>query len=608
MNLKLPVLSAALIFSAASLHAQVSAYTFSQSIGSYGPPTTGTVINTPLTTDEVIVTALPFTFTYDAVAYTSMTVCSNGYMSFSNITGFEYTPVSDPTTSNIISPFGNFLLPVTGIMGDLTAGSNTISNCTSVAGYSVGDLLADVNGDFGGDPTITAISGNNIVVNMNSLVTALGTDVVAYGLMTQAVSGTAPNRIFEIEYRHMSRLSNFFDVMYDEVIDFKVRLYETTNKIEFVYKLTPGSDSAPGSEIGLKGASNADFNSREALDGVNTWSASTAAALASNVCDLSSTFFPAEGQTYAWTPLNCVTPTLAVIQSPSLTCPGFQAVLTASGATTYSWSGGPTTAQYSISPSGTTSYTLTGANDVCTASLVVTHSVIPGPVLNVTSSNNNSCSGSSATLTATGASSYTWTNGPQTAIYAVSPSVTTVYTLTGSNGGACNALFTFTQTVIQYPVLGINQPNPIICEGTSAVLTATGATTYSWSSGQTSAQITVTPISTTVYTVTGNNQSCAATATIMQNVAICTSVQDVSLETALSVYPNPFRHELNLKNSGDSALSIRISDALGKTVYTGNLKGNASGNVDTSEFNSGIYILQLSNGTQSLTRKLVKTN
>lgn len=607
MNLKLPVLSAALILTAASLHAQVSAYTFSQSIGSYGSPTTGTVINTPLTGDEAIAETLPFTFTFNGTPYTNMNVCSNGFLSFSSITGSEYFAISDPSTSNVIAPLSGTIVPITAVLGDITAGSNTISNCSSVAGYSVGDILIDIWGDFGGDPTITAISGNNIIVNMNSLNTFAGNDIVAYGTITKGVSGTAPNRVLELEYRHMSRLNIFEDVNYDEVIDFKVRLYETTNKIEFIYRASPGSDPVPGHEIGLKGGSISDYNTREVIEGTNTWNTSTASNAVTDFCELSNTLFPAEGQSYAWLP-SCLTPTLSVSQTPSLTCPGFQAVLTASGATNYTWTAGPATAQYSISPNNTTSYTLTGANDVCTASLVVTHSVIPGPVLNVTSSNNSSCAGLTATLVATGATSYTWTNGPQTSLYAVSPSVTTVYTVTGSNGGACNALFTFTQNVIQYPVLGIIQPNPVICEGTSAVLTATGATTYSWSSGQSSAQVTVSPAANTVYTVTGNNQSCASTATIMQNVTVCTSIQDASLEHALSVYPNPFRSELNLKNSSDSELSIRISDALGKTVYSGVLKGNSSGNITTSELGNGIYILQLSNGSQSHTRKLVKTN
>lgn len=607
MNLKLPVLSAALFLCAPSINAQVSAYTFSQSLGTYGTPLTGTVINTPVTLDEVIPTALPFTFTFNGVPYSNVNICSNGFMSFSAIGGSEYSPISDPTTTEIIAGLGNLVAPASSIFGDITAGSNTITNCSSVAGYSVGDLLADINGDFGADPVITAIVGNSIVVNLTAITSNPGTQIGAYGTIVKFVSGVAPNRVFEVEYRHTSRLNFSFDLIPDEVLDFKIKLYETSNRIEVVYKLIPGQDLGPVNEVGLKGASNADWNSRSVTN-TNSWATSSAAAAITDFCDLSPTLAPVFGQTYAWAPLNCVTPTLSVSQTPSLSCPGFSAVLTASGATSYSWTGGPTTAQYTISPNATTNYTLIGADDVCTSTIVVTHSVIAGPALGVTSGNNQLCSGASAVLTATGATSYTWTGGPQTAAYTVSPAVTTVYTVTGSNGGVCAAQITFTQNVIQYPVLGITQGSMTICPGQTAILTATGATTYSWSNGQTTAQASVTPASTTVYTLTGSNQNCVRTATVSQNVSLCTGIMDNTLENSVSVYPNPFRSELNLSNSGDSEMTVTISDALGKTVHSSVIKGNSTGTIHTDDLNTGLYIIKISNGSQSLSRKLVKTN
>lgn len=481
-------------------------------------------------------TALPFTFTFAGTPYTSLNVCSNGFMSFSNIGGSEYSPVSDVGTANVIAPFGNLLIPASGIMGDLTAGSNTITNCTSVVGYSVGDLLADLNFDFGADPVITAIVGNNIVVNIPSQNTVPGSDVVAYAFIVKAVSGTAPNRIFEIEYRHVSRINFFFDPMYNEVLNFKVKLYETSNRIEFLYYLIPGSDSSPGSEIGLKGASNADFNSRTVTEGTNTWATSAAATNITDVCELANTLFPVSGQMYAWAPFTCNTPTLSVSQSPSVSCAGAMAVLTASGATSYTWTSGPTTAQYSVNPNTTSTYTLTGADNGCTATLVVTHSVNP------------------------------------------------------------------------IPVVSVSQASATICQGASAVLTASGATTYSWSNGnQTTAQVTVTPAGTTVYTVTGTSLGCSATATITQNVSVCNGIQDNSLAQDVAVYPNPFRNELNLHNGSDAEVQVTVTDALGKVVLNATIPGGTQ-SLNTSELNNGLYIVRISNGDKSISRKLVKAN
>ncbi len=69
------------------------------------------------------------------------------------------------------------------------------------------------------------------------------------------------------------------------------------------------------------------------------------------------------------------------------------------------------------------------------------------------------------------------------------------------------------------PVLSVSaSPNPI-CSGQSTVLTASGASTYSWSGGLgTGASKTVTPSSTTTYTVTGTTAGCTGTAEVTVTV------------------------------------------------------------------------------------------
>jgi len=62
-------------------------------------------------------------------------------------------------------------------------------------------------------------------------------------------------------------------------------------------------------------------------------------------------------------------------------------------------------------------------------------------------------------------------------------------------------------------VIPITVNNGTICPGDSITLTASGATTYIWSPGnQTTASITVSPATTTIYTVTGTNASGSGTA------------------------------------------------------------------------------------------------
>jgi Zn-dependent metalloprotease len=64
-----------------------------------------------------------------------------------------------------------------------------------------------------------------------------------------------------------------------------------------------------------------------------------------------------------------------------------------------------------------------------------------------------------------------------------------------------------TATVTPAPNVTVNSPT--ICNGNAVSLNASGATTYSWSSGQTGASISVNPGSNTSYTVYGDNGSCS---------------------------------------------------------------------------------------------------
>lgn len=598
---KLSGLTMALFLCANTNFAQVSNYTFSQSIGSYGGATTGTLIGLPFQDDDVNVASLPFSFVYNGTTYTTVNVCSNGYISFSALSGTEWTPVSDGSTQELISVFGNDLGAGAVFMGDVTAGSNTITNCSFTSGFAIGDVLIDVNSDFGANPVITGISGNNIIVNINATTTDLGNFQIVNGDLIQSVTGTAPNRICTFEFRHFCRLT------FEELLDFKINLYETSNKIEFVYgNMFATSDPSPSIfiEVGLKGLSNSDFNTREVAE-PNAWSTSNASSSISDICEFSNTIGPVVGQTYAWTPANCNTPTLIVTQSPTLTCPAAAVTLSASGATSYTWANGPTTAQYNVNPLVTTTYTLIGANAECTATVTITHSIIPSPSITV-SGNSPICAGVSATLIATGATSYTWTNGPSSSQYVVTPNVTTTYTINGSNGGACSGVAVVTQSVIQYPVLGITQNSTTICQGQTAVITASGATTYAWGGGQTTAQISVTPSATTVYTLTGSNAACSSTASVTQNVSLCLGVKENTLADNVSVFPNPFRNELNVSNSGSTEMTVTIADALGKTIYKTSIHTNSDEIIQTEFLNNGLYFLNLNDGTTTVTKKMVK--
>ncbi|MGD9494425.1 MAG: gliding motility-associated C-terminal domain-containing protein [Bacteroidales bacterium] len=212
-------------------------------------------------------------------------------------------------------------------------------------------------------------------------------------------------------------------------------------------------------------------------------------------------------------------PNVSVSASPASVCPGNASTLTASGAATYLWSTGATGGSISVSPASTTTYSVTGTSSAnCSATGSVTVTTLPGPVVSATGA--VICAGNAAAISASGANNYTWSDGSTGASVSVSPSTTTVYTVSGTDGSGCTGVATATVTVNPLPVITIN--SPAICSGATADLTATGAATYLWNTGSTANPLQVTPSSTTSYTVTGsdlNNCSNTASATVIVNAS-----------------------------------------------------------------------------------------
>ncbi len=126
-------------------------------------------------------------------------------------------------------------------------------------------------------------------------------------------------------------------------------------------------------------------------------------------------------------------------------CQGDSVILTSSAANSYLWSNGATTQSTGIHSSGSFFVTTdtVGLTSI-SASTIVT--VNPLPTVNI-SGIVTICNGGSTTLTAGGADTYVWTNGPSTANYNVSPTTPTTYTVTGTTT-ATNCIDTATQLVM----------------------------------------------------------------------------------------------------------------------------------------------------------------
>ena len=211
-----------------------------------------------------------------------------------------------------------------------------------------------------------------------------------------------------------------------------------------------------------------------------------------------------------------ITITVNPLPSPSISgtttiCNGDNTTLTASGGSSYLWSTGNSTAAITVSPTSNTSYTVTVTSDEgCSATTSQTVTVNPLPTPSI-SGTTTICNGDNTTLTASGGSDYHWSTGPTTAAITVSPTSTTSYTVTVTNAEGCSATTSQMVTVNPLPTPSISGTTTI-CNGESTTLTASGGSDYHWSTGPTTAAITVNPTSTTSYTVTVTNAAgCSAT-------------------------------------------------------------------------------------------------
>lgn len=103
--------------------------------------------------------------------------------------------------------------------------------------------------------------------------------------------------------------------------------------------------------------------------------------------------------------------------------------------------------------------------------------------------------------------------------------------------GTTNTSPAYSRTIAIYSIPSVSANSAVICGGNNAVLTANGAISYTWSSGQNTASISVTPTVTTNYTVTGTTNGCSNTA-IASVVIPATSAPNICMVTTDSASVN----------------------------------------------------------------------
>jgi len=263
-------------------------------------------------------------------------------------------------------------------------------------------------------------------------------------------------------------------------------------------------------------------------------------------------------------------------------CMGGSFTMAPTGASTYTYSNGSSVA----TPTANSSYTVTGEDANGCVNTAVSSVTVDAPAVLVNS--GSICMGGSFTMAPTGASTYTFSNGGSVA----TPTTNSSYTVTGEDANGCTASAISNVTVNALPVLLLTTSNTLICAGQAATLSASGAATYTWNTSQTNTSITVTPTTSTAYSVNGTDANgCSNTATITQNVSACTSVDQImkSNET-VTVYPNPFNNKLTVLNA-ETGKTIQVFNCLGACIYT-TLVESEKTEIDLNSQPVGVYFIK----------------
>ena len=201
-------------------------------------------------------------------------------------------------------------------------------------------------------------------------------------------------------------------------------------------------------------------------------------------------------------------PIVYAVSSNGTVCANSSATVTAGGGISYTWipTGGN---QYTavVAPAATTIYTVAASDGSCISSNTVEVYTNPNPTISVAASATQICAGESSTITLSGANSYTWSDPNVTGNPAVvTPSLSTMYSITGVNGFTCTSSINQVVIVNPLPVVTAVRSKTLVCAGFPSTLTAGGADSYSWSAGTSAPAAKVTtvyPTVTTVFTVTG---------------------------------------------------------------------------------------------------------
>jgi hypothetical protein len=209
---------------------------------------------------------------------------------------------------------------------------------------------------------------------------------------------------------------------------------------------------------------------------------------------------------------------------------------------------------------------------------------------------------------ASGGNVYVWsTNSPFTTI-TESPTTPTFYVVNATDIYNCSLSNTVNVNVRPTPAVTASANRTLVCKGEPVLLSAGGASTYSWTSiGSGENQTVIPPLDITyIYTVTGTSPyGCINTAKVTVKAGACTGIADIGETAALNLYPNPSNGEFLIEGSTDKEL--RVINEIGQEFARISLNSANNYQAKVTGLPQGIYFVTSTDGNGTIKQKVIVT-
>jgi len=263
------------------LYAALPDYTFTTTTGQYTEITGGTLLGNETSDDQRFVDpAVPlggttvmtgvgfpigFNFAFNDYVFDVIAVCNNGWISF-----------------------GQSALGATAVNITASSSYNPLSSTSAIAPVQLANRSAAMARD------LQAQTGATLRIE---------------------TIGAAPNRICVIQWKNYKRYGT---TGAGDIYNFQIQLYETLNKVDFVYGTVTNNATATTVQVGLRGSDATDFSNRT---NTTDWTSTTAGATNAATCALSATIYPPLGITFSFSPQIAVPNDLQAVSITGSTTP-----------------------------------------------------------------------------------------------------------------------------------------------------------------------------------------------------------------------------------------------------------------------------------------------